>query len=152
MGLIVADAPANFSAATWYRGEAWQLDMTGTAATLSTDRYTTLTFANAGNIRGVIHFIGSSIPPVGRSAHSTLQRGRTATMTIAAPGVVTLTGHGFAALAACTISIATPGVVTQVAHGLVNGDIVGFTTTGALPTGLVNTTPVYVVNKTADTF
>jgi len=43
-----------------------------------------------------------------------------------------------------TISIATPGVVSWTAHGLQIGDEVVFTTTGALPTGLVAGTTYYV--------
>lgn len=45
-----------------------------------------------------------------------------------------------------TITIATPGVVTWNNHGLVAGDIVTFSTTGALPTGLSPATPYYVIS------
>lgn len=44
-----------------------------------------------------------------------------------------------------TITIATPAVVTDTAHGRLTGDMVAFTTTGALPTGLVYGTAYYVV-------
>lgn len=46
--------------------------------------------------------------------------------------------------ATVTISIATPGVVTDTAHGLAPNTPVKFTTTGALPTGLVAGTTYYV--------
>lgn len=46
--------------------------------------------------------------------------------------------------ATVTISIATPGVVTDTAHGLAANTPVKFTTTGALPTGLVAGTTYYV--------
>lgn len=48
--------------------------------------------------------------------------------------------------ATVTISIAAPGVVSWTAHGLPIGTPVVFSTTGALPTGLVNggSTPYYV--------
>jgi len=36
-----------------------------------------------------------------------------------------------------TVTIATPGVVSKATHGFVEGDAVVFSTTGALPTGLV---------------
>ena len=36
----------------------------------------------------------------------------------------------------CTISIANPAVVTLVGHGFVAGDVIKFTTTGALPSGI----------------
>lgn len=57
----------------------------------------------------------------------------------------------FAALVAtpqvATISIATPAVITINNHGLVAGNIIYFTTTGALPTGLTAiTTPYYILS------
>jgi hypothetical protein len=52
-----------------------------------------------------------------------------------------------------TISIASPAVVTWTAHGLSNGQAVTFSTTGALPTGLTKTRPIYfVLAATANTF
>ena len=56
-----------------------------------------------------------------------------------------------------TVTIATPGVFTINNHGLRNGDVVAFSTTGALPTGLTAsaTTAVtfyYVINATTNTF
>lgn len=53
-----------------------------------------------------------------------------------------------------TISIATPAVVTQTDHGFVAGDVVMFSTTGALPTGLDVGTIYYVLaaGLTANTF
>lgn len=52
-----------------------------------------------------------------------------------------------------TVTLASPGVFTLTAHGLVIGDQVYLTTTGALPTGLAANTIYYVVSTpTADTF
>jgi len=52
-----------------------------------------------------------------------------------------------------TISIAAPGVVTKVAHGLSVGDAVKLATSGALPTGLTAGTTYYVKTAPdADTF
>lgn len=51
-----------------------------------------------------------------------------------------------------TITIATPGVVTWNTNGLANGDTVVFTTTGALPTGLLPNKIYYVVNVSTNTF
>jgi hypothetical protein len=52
-----------------------------------------------------------------------------------------------------TITIASPGVITWVAHGLAVNDSVKFTTTGALPTGIVAGTTYYVhTTPTANTF
>ena len=54
----------------------------------------------------------------------------------------------------CTISNATPAVITKTAHTFVAGDKVRFSTTGALPTGLLTSTTYYVLaaGLTADTF
>ncbi|MGH3512554.1 MAG: hypothetical protein ACRDRB_09770, partial [Pseudonocardiaceae bacterium] len=46
--------------------------------------------------------------------------------------------------ATVTITIASPAVVSWTAHGLLVGAPVTFTTTGALPTGLVASTTYYV--------
>ena len=53
-----------------------------------------------------------------------------------------------------TVSIASPAVVSKVAHGFVAGDIVVFSTTGALPTGLTAGTKYYVIaaGLAADSF
>lgn len=53
-----------------------------------------------------------------------------------------------------TITIATPGVVTWTAHGLVANDVVKFSTTGALPTGITAGTTYYVrsTGLTTNTF
>jgi microcystin-dependent protein len=50
------------------------------------------------------------------------------------------------------ITIASPGVITWTAHGLSNGWPVQFSTTGALPTGLVAGTTYYVLSAATDTF
>ena len=56
-------------------------------------------------------------------------------------------------LGTSTITIASPAVITKTAHGLVIGDEAYFTTSGALPTGLVANTPYWVKTvPTADTF
>jgi hypothetical protein len=58
-----------------------------------------------------------------------------------------------AATGTFTVTIAAPGVFTLNNHGLNNGDVVIFTTTGALPTGLTPaTTLYYVVNAATNTF
>lgn len=52
-----------------------------------------------------------------------------------------------------TVTIASPGVVTWTAHGLAVGSKVKFSTTGALPTGLVAGTEYYIKTAPdADTF
>jgi len=57
-----------------------------------------------------------------------------------------------ATTATVTITIAAPGVVTWSSHGLSTGTPVVFTTTGALPTGIVSGTTYYAVVVDANTF
>lgn len=55
--------------------------------------------------------------------------------------------------ATVTVTVATPGVFSWTAHGLVVDTAIKFTTTGALPTGLVAGTTYFVkAVPTADTF
>lgn len=51
-----------------------------------------------------------------------------------------------------TMTIASPGVITWTAHPLLNGDVVVFTTSGALPTGITSGTSYYVINSATNTF
>lgn len=53
---------------------------------------------------------------------------------------------------AVTITIASPGVITLTNHNLDTGDAIFITTTGALPTGLTANTNYYVINVTSSTF
>ncbi len=55
------------------------------------------------------------------------------------------------ASATATLTLATPGVVT-VSDAPANGAVVVFTTTGTLPTGIVAGTEYFVVNRTSTTF
>lgn len=54
--------------------------------------------------------------------------------------------------ATITATIAAPGVVTDTAHGFSDGDTVKFTTTGALPTGITSGTTYYVINSATNTY
>lgn len=51
-----------------------------------------------------------------------------------------------------TMTIAAPGVVTSNSHGMANGDKFYFTTSGALPTGVSASTTYYAANIAANTF
>ena len=55
---------------------------------------------------------------------------------------------------AVTMTIATPAVFTRIAHGFIAGNKVVFSTTGALPTGIVAGTTYFVIatGLTADAF
>lgn len=61
-------------------------------------------------------------------------------------------GTTIAATATVTITNASPAVITWVNHGLTSDDVVKFTTTGTLPTGLAVGTAYYVIPLTVDTF
>jgi hypothetical protein len=69
-------------------------------------------------------------------------------------GVARLTASPNVSLGNPTITIASPAVVTLTAHGLTENDEIQFTTTGALPTGIVSGTTYYVIGTglTANTF
>src|SRR4030067_430753 len=55
-------------------------------------------------------------------------------------------------MATKTVTIATPAVVTHTAHAMPEGNMVAFTTTGALPTGITATTAYYIHVVNADTY
>ncbi len=59
---------------------------------------------------------------------------------------------GYVPGAAVAISIANPGIVTLTNHGFAAGAPILFSTTGALPTGIATGTTYYVLNPTANTF
>ena len=65
---------------------------------------------------------------------------------------VNVTSPAVTSLGTATITIASPAVVTENAHGLTTGTPVYFTTTGALPTGLTESTIYYVTNPLTNTF
>ena len=54
--------------------------------------------------------------------------------------------------ATVTITIASPAVITWASHGLTVDDVVNFTTTGALPTGITSGSDYYVKPVSVDTF
>lgn len=51
-----------------------------------------------------------------------------------------------------SLSIAIPCLITLAAHGFENGQIVIFSTTGALPTGITAGIPYYIVQRTINNF
>lgn len=54
--------------------------------------------------------------------------------------------------ATATMTIAAPGLVTLNSHGLSTGDAIFFTTTGALPTGVTASTQYYVIVNNSNSF
>lgn len=69
-------------------------------------------------------------------------------------GIARLSSAPDVTIGTATISFASPAVVSFTAHGLTVNDIVKFSTTGTLPTGLTAGTSYYVISAglTADTF
>jgi hypothetical protein len=61
-------------------------------------------------------------------------------------------GTTIASSATVTITNASPAVITWTNHGLTSDDVVRFTTTGTLPSGLVVGTSYYVIPLTVNTF
>ena len=67
-------------------------------------------------------------------------------------GEVLMSGSKAFTTSTVTMTIASPCVVTWTSHGLSTAMPVHFTTTGALPTGLVGSTNYYVIKIDANTF
>lgn len=69
-------------------------------------------------------------------------------------GISRLSASPTTTIGTFTVTIASPAVFTFTSHGLTENDSVQFTTTGALPTGLVASTTYYVIaaGLTANTF
>ncbi len=65
---------------------------------------------------------------------------------------INISGASNDSIGTATITNATPAVVTLVSHGLSTGNIIYFTTTGALPTGLTANTRYWVNVLTSSTF
>ncbi len=169
--VLVSGLAANFSALT--AGTKYYLSNTAGGVTTSAAQTTTVFLGVATNtttikftpqaiyaptklekdaLAGLSYFTGAIVPTVRRTAPSGwyLCDGSAVSRTGATAAL-------FAAsvpTAAFTVTIASPAVCTSVAHGLVEGDIVHFTTTGALPTGLAAATEYYVIatGLTADAF
>jgi hypothetical protein len=75
---------------------------------------------------------------------------------LSVPAVPTVTVgtsvKGYTEISDVAISIASPCVVTSAGHGIVDDEIIKFTTTGALPTGLTAFTYYYCNYIDVDTF
>ncbi len=101
---------------------------------LSTLRARTITFSSASNCRWIILWLRSANPSTvnktDRWIYCSLEQNRWT----------------------CTLSIASPWVVIQTAHWLTEWQEIRFTTTWALPTGLVVNTLYYVRNPLANSF
>lgn len=120
----------------------------GTAVSATNLSFTPLsiyipTAIEKSSITGLATFTGALIPSPRRTAPAgwLLCDGTAVSRTGA-------TANLFAAIVPTgvfTVTITTPAVFTKTTHTLVEGDIVHFTTTGALPTGLAVNTDYFVI-------
>jgi len=110
-----------------------------------------------GSISGTtltVTAVSSGVLVVGQTISGTGVTGGTTitAIVIGSGGVGTYTVSASQTVSSTTITATTnPGVVT-VTSAPTNGDVVTFTTTGALPTGLTAGTEYYVINRTSTTF
>lgn len=138
MAVIVSDSNnASYdgylaTASGFYRAEAYNLGSSSTTAALAltTARIISPTFANAGNINGIVLAVNTTSIFTDR------------TLTVRLQEAVTVGSFN-----------TTTERVNITAHGFSNGMEVSFTSTGTLPSGITSSTSVYfIVNKTADDF
>ncbi|MBU2062330.1 MAG: tail fiber protein [Bacteroidetes bacterium] len=122
----------------------WYIDPDNTIAALEADVNTLQTSVSQNPPVGVIQGYGGASAPTGWL----LCDGSAVSRTTYASLFTALNNS----LGTVTITIAAPGVVTLTAHGLATGDSLYLTTTGALPTGLTANTRYWVVKVNADTF
>lgn len=137
---FVSNATANLSLTNWTITESYA-NQTATI-TIATPAVVTVATAPANGT--AVSFSTTGALPTGLTANTAYYvYGRTSTTyKVATAPDVSQTA---------TITIASPGVIT-VTSAPSNGDVVTFTTTGALPTGLTAGTDYYVINRTSTTF
>jgi hypothetical protein len=137
-------------------GQTVDINTTGTA--LDSDNAVVITVTNAttftytSGVSGTITLVAAAagrVVPDSKITVSATQGGATLTLSTASGTMTAVAGGELGA----TITIATPGVVTVTAHGFAVDDVICFKTTGALPGG-VSTNINYFVQSTPspDTF
>ena len=175
--ITVATSPANGTAVSFSTGSGGVLptgvtadapyyvyNRTGTTYNLSTNTGTSLTATmNAGATATLSSIAGNTLTVTG-TVTGLLSVGQVITGgTISANTSITALGTGVGGIGTYTVNnsqtvasttitaVSTPGVVT-VTTAPSNGNIVSFSTTGTLPTGIVAGTSYYVINRTSTTF
>jgi len=115
--------------------------MVGTGTPSSTDPY-----LNVSTVLGIISPYAGFIAPTGW-----LLCDGSAVSRVTYAGLFGLINPS---LGTVTMTLASPAVVSLLSHGLVLDDIIYFTTTGALPTGVAINTRYYIISTglTADAF
>ena len=127
--LITNGATTLNTASGFYRIEAQNLGcFHATLLALTTTRYINVTFANAGNCQGIV-LNPNTVSMTNREMIVKLEEYQTVT----------------------SFDTATEKILKN-SHGLNDLDLVSFTSTGTLPTGITSATQYYVRNKTANDF
>jgi len=111
------------------------------ATTLDADTVAGLAGVPVGSIT---IFAGPTTPPTGWLTCDGSAVSRTT--------YASLFGQVVTSMGTFTVTIAAPGVFTLSAHGMVSGDVIYLTTTGALPTGLSANTLYWVTVINSSTF
>jgi len=130
MAVVISNGNTTLNTASgFYRVESYNLGTgSSTNLALTTTRYQNITFANAGNCLGIVLDL-TTVSMSTREVICSLEEYQSVT----------------------SFDTGTEKV-NKVAHGLLDNDIVSFTTTGVLPTGITAGTQYYVRNKTANDF
>jgi len=121
----------------------------GTRGLTALSQATTLDADTVGGLAGVpvgsiTIFAGPTTPPTGWLTCDGSAVSRTT--------YASLFGQVVTSMGTFTVTIAAPGVFTLSAHGMVSGDVIYLTTTGALPTGLSANTLYWVTVINSSTF
>jgi len=114
------------------------------ATTLDADTVGTLSATILAPIGSITMFAGPTTPPTGWLTCDGSAVSRTT--------YASLFGQVVTSIGTFTVTIAAPGVFTLSAHGMVSGDVIYLTTTGALPTGLSANTLYWVTVINSSTF
>ena len=137
-------------------GQTVNINLTSTA--LDSDNAVVITVTNAttftytSGVSGAITVVAATagrVIPDSKITVSATQGGAALTLSTASGTMTAVAGGELAA----TITIATPGVVTTTAHGFALNDVIRFKTTGTLPGGLSANINYFVQSApTPDTF
>ena len=121
---------------------------------LVTDEIATITAVHTFGVSPVVPDATSANQPVSKSQLDLAVLGTVPASSTTVLGAVRVATDPTKTLGTATMTIASPCVVTLNSHALTANDTIRFTTTGALPTGLVVGTTYYVISTglTANTF
>lgn len=119
-----------------------------------TDEATTITAVHTFSVSPIVPTAVNAGEPVNKSQLDLAVLGTIPASSTTVLGAVRVATNPTKTIGTATMTIASPCVVTFNSHGLTANDTIRFTTTGALPTGLVVGTTYYVIatGLTVNTF